>query len=383
MKSLAFLGLTVFLATSGTATEVTPFSPAPSPSATTAPGLADFASPAATTSPSPQTSTTEPPQLHLRESWARLVGKSFGDILLEANRAFDSADYDSAIDINSFALTLQVTKGQAAVATMNRGNAYAAKGDYEHAFRDLNESVTLDPANAGGYLNRALALRKQGDTAGAQKDYAEALRIDPRQWQTLYNRAHDYAEDGDFDAAIADLSKVIELRPQLTVGLVGRSTVFLRTGAVEKALEDCNAALRIDPKSPEAYLARARAYAFKHNYADAEKDIAAALDNKFGRAEILQNSVAWIRATSPEPKLRNSKEAVRLGLAACEATHWKRWQCIDTLAAAYAEAGDFENAKKYQQQVVSSDLSIHDRNKAEQRLHLYEQGKPFRDDGSL
>lgn len=380
MKLSAFLFFLTTIMTAGASEQLSP-SPSAQPDATASRGLSNFVpAPLVTPTSTPSASPSATPHFQLRESWARLIGKGFGDVLLEANRAFDSGNYDEAIDINSFALTLNVTKGQAAVATMNRGNAYAAKGDFEHALRDLDESVTLDPQNAGGYLNRALVLRKQGDTSGAQKDYAEAARIDPKLWEVYFNRARDEAEDGDYDASIADLTKVIELRPQLGAAYVARSAVLIRTGAFEKALADCESAIRAAPQSPDAYLARARIYGLKHDYVHAEKDITQAKGMTQAAPEIRDNSIAWMRATFPDDKLRNGQQALVLAKTVCDATHWKQWQCIDTLAAAYAEVGDFENAIKYQKQVLTSNLSMRDRTKAEERLHSYEHHKPYRDE---
>jgi hypothetical protein len=56
------------------------------------------------------------------------------------------------------------------------------------------------------------------------------------------------------------------------------------------------------------------------------------------------NELAWIFATNPDPKLRNSQFAVRLAKRACELTNYKQTICVGTLAAAYAEAGQFDDA---------------------------------------
>jgi tetratricopeptide (TPR) repeat protein len=59
---------------------------------------------------------------------------------------------------------------------------------------------------------------------------------------------------------------------------------------------------------------------------------------------ILLNNLAWLLATCPEAKARNGIEAVRLAEEACQLTHNHTVVTVGTLAAAYAEAGRFDDA---------------------------------------
>ena len=89
--------------------------------------------------------------------------------------------------------------------------------------------------------------------------------------------------------------------------------------------------------------------------------------------------MAWIRATSSNRLLRNGKEAVAEAIKACELTEWKKWAYLDTLAAAYAESDNFDEAVKYQNQALGgSDVPEDNRVEMRKRLELYRQHKPYR-----
>jgi tetratricopeptide (TPR) repeat protein len=92
------------------------------------------------------------------------------------------------------------------------------------------------------------------------------------------------------------------------------------------------------------------------------------------------NGLAWLVATCPDPKYRNGKLAIELATRACERVQWAEPSYMDTLAAAYAEAGDFESAVCLQREAVAS-LPTGDANLAtfRERLRLFEAHKPYRD----
>lgn len=92
------------------------------------------------------------------------------------------------------------------------------------------------------------------------------------------------------------------------------------------------------------------------------------------------NLLAWIEATSPDSSVRDGKSAVSAATKACELTHWSQWSWIDTLAAAYAEAGDFQHATQYQEQALRTGAPPESEEKAmRERLALYHQSQPYRE----
>jgi tetratricopeptide (TPR) repeat protein len=93
------------------------------------------------------------------------------------------------------------------------------------------------------------------------------------------------------------------------------------------------------------------------------------------------NYLAWIRATCPDDSLRDGTRAVTDAVRACELTNHVFSGFLDTLAAAYAEAGRFEDAIKWQLRVIEM-VPPDEKPEYEQRLAGYREGRPFRDGAS-
>ncbi len=93
-----------------------------------------------------------------------------------------------------------------------------------------------------------------------------------------------------------------------------------------------------------------------------------------------QNFLAWVRATCPDAAVRDGKEAVPAASKACALTQWKDGNCLDTLAAAWAEAGHFERAVKFEQRALrTGQMTDSERKERQERLALYKRSQPFRE----
>src|SRR5258708_12404371 len=102
-----------------------------------------------------------------------IVGLSLNAASAATHEEASSACANSNPDIAIIACSALIESGGEAPGDLsrdfnNRGGAYSAKGDYDHAIDDLDQSIKLDSENAGAYINR-------GNSYGAKKEYDRAL----------------------------------------------------------------------------------------------------------------------------------------------------------------------------------------------------------------
>jgi tetratricopeptide (TPR) repeat protein len=102
----------------------------------------------------------------------------------------------------------------------------------------------------------------------------------------------------------------------------------------------------------------------------------------FGDAQTL-NGLAWQLAAGPDPKLRDGPSAVVLAEKAVAGPNRKDPMLLDTLAAAYAEAGQFTNAIRVQQEAIALLKNEPEKKDYASRLKLYENNSPYRDQDLL
>ncbi len=118
-----------------------------------------------------------------------------------------------------------------------------------------------------------------------------------------------------------------------------------------KAIDTATSVLSKDPDNFAALRVRADAYLSIGKHAEAIADFDKALAQKEGDQSLL-NNFAWVLATSPDDKLRDGARALKLATKAAEASGYETPHILSTLAAAYAETGDYENAAKWSQKSV-------------------------------
>ena len=220
--------------------------------------------------------------------------------------------------------------------------------------------------------------REGPEASGAEADYSEAIRLDPKYAWTYYTRGWAWGNEGEYDRAIADYNEAIRLDPKYASAYYNRGWAWGNKGEYDRAIADYNEAIRLDPKYASAYYNRGRAWNNKgeHDRAIADYNEAIRLDPKYAWT---YNSRAWLWATCLDDRYRNGKRAVESATCACKLTKWKEVFPLGTLAAAYAESGDFDAAVKCQEKAQAMYLDDKDREKGLARLELYKAHRPYRE----
>ncbi|MCI0642050.1 MAG: tetratricopeptide repeat protein [Gemmataceae bacterium] len=208
--------------------------------------------------------------------------------------------------------------------------------------------------------------------------FTKAIERTPKDPSPYVRRAWAWRLVGDWDKAIADQSEALRLNPKVADWWNTRGSLWFQKKEFDKALSDHEEALKLNPKDAATLHSVALAWMRKKDFSQAlaNLDRALAIDGKLARA---LNSKAWLLATCPDDKIRNGAEAVALAKKACELTNNKIIVYLGTLAAAHAEAGQFEEAVRLQERALENAEYRRDWGEdAQDRLELYRQKKAYR-----
>jgi tetratricopeptide (TPR) repeat protein len=266
-----------------------------------------------------------------------------------------------------------------------RAKAWLQKGKHEMAVADVTEAIQLEPRSGGLYLLRGNVWYKQHTYDKAIEDDTAAIELDPKSAFAYACRAQAHVRNHERDLAIADYNQAIELDRTNALYRLFRASCLSLQGKHDQAMLDYDEAVRIEPNNPANYVYRGRERLkdphdrLVQNSANAFADFdrATAIDPTYADAYYQRSQIwklkrahykvvgeytaliernpdhplghqglAWTLASCDDARVRDGQRAVREATHACELTHWKDENCLDTLAAAYAEAGNFTAAVK-------------------------------------
>lgn len=211
----------------------------------------------------------------------------------------------------------------------------------------FDHAVEVTRDNPSAQFGVGMGLLEQGQASRAMVRFRVALAIDPSYARAHYIMGQLLRMRGDLAASAEQYQAALRSNPSDLRSRVNLAGLLPLLGRPREALEQLDEVLRVDPNSAQAL-----------------------------------NNLAWLLATSPDPGLRDGPRAVSCAERACALSNSQEPAFLGTLAAAYAESGDFRRAVVTAQKAeararVTGDAQLAAR--TQDLLKLYRAGKPCRD----
>ena len=240
-----------------------------------------------------------------------------------------------------------------AEAHYNLGRLLVNLGQLNDAVAHYERAAAINPADAETQNNLGVTLFGMGRGDDAIAHYHKALEIRPDYAEASCNLANALIAKGDLDGAIAQYTACLAAVPDQEDAQYNLASALLRKGRADEAILQYQKLLAIHPESGDAHANLGSALLAKGRIRDAMAEYTKTLQISPENLPALCNQ-AWLLATSVDPSLRNGSEAVQLAERAESASSRsdKHPTVLRILAAAYAEAGRFGEAKETAQQAV-------------------------------
>jgi tetratricopeptide (TPR) repeat protein len=332
------------------------------------------------------------PEFYYNRAWAwqqkgnksRAMDDYAAGIALDPEFEFPSVEPMSAPDaradekkaIDTFVLNLPLEHAEGDAVTTAPGGRNAETSVVPASFDPV-------PAPARD-TQRAISGADDRHPAAIATDPATVSRelfgiVEPQTALEFTARAGDWLRAKLYDKAIADCDQAIDLGCHDPQARIFRGLARRERKEFDQAIADYDEAIRLDARSAFAYIARSAAWSAKHAYDKAEADLAqAALLEP--ESPVARNAQAWMWATCPDPHHRDGHKSIEAATKACNLTEWVEAGIIDTLAAAYAEIGDFTAARMWQARAIELENDPKDKAEFAARLKMYERSQPYRDE---
>jgi tetratricopeptide (TPR) repeat protein len=295
------------------------------------------------------------------------------------------------------------------------GLALAAQGKTAEAIEQYQAALRINPDLAEAHNNLATALAAEGKIEEAAAEYAEAFRVNPGSAEAHYNLANLLASHGRMAEAMAEYETALRINPDYAEAHNNLGNLLSSLGRLPEAIAEYKASLRVNPDNPEAHCNLGVALANQGAFAEAIPEYEAALRIKPDLAEAHYNlgnalaaqgrlpeavaeyqatlrlrpdwplpmrKLAWLLATVDAAKGGDPQEAIGLAeRASALVGNQGGTAYLDTLAAAYAAAGRFNDAIATAHKAVALARSAGQTqvaNEIEARVQSYREGRPYR-----
>ena len=266
------------------------------------------------------------------------------------------------------------------MAHNNLGIVLFQKGQIDEAVSHYRTTLNLQPDFWDADYNLGTALLKKGEIDEAIAYCTRAVTIAPNDPDAQVALGNSLAQKERVDDAIAHYKKALAIRPDYFIAHYALGHIFLEKGEIDAAVFHSRAAVSIQPQNTDAHTNLAVAFDEKGQIAEAIKQYEQALEIS-PQSVAAANNLAWLLATNPDASIRHRDRALELATRANQLSGGGNATVLRTLAAAYANAGQFSRAVE----VGQIALSLTDRQSPlakalQQEIAGYQAGLPYRED---
>jgi protein O-mannosyl-transferase len=275
--------------------------------------------------------------------------------------------WENSVTLNQHALAVT---GNNFMAHENLGAAFDHQGRFDEALTQFELAFKTESARRFNpdlpciRYDLGTALARKGRFEEAKRHLLRALEMQPNLARIHHNLGSLLVLEGNLDQAIAHYQQALRLRPDYAVVRSDLATVQAQRQRWVEATSHYNAGAALLKKE------RTR---------EAIDEFKQALNLRPDWPGVL-NNLAWLLATHPNAEFRKGAEAVPLAERACQLTGATNLAMVATLAAAYAEAGEFHEAVSTQQKACELAAAQGQKAEAEtfhRRLELYSSGHAY------
>jgi len=265
----------------------------------------------------------------------------------------------------------------------NEGLKKYEEKKWKEAVKLFNKSIQADPSYSDPYFRLGSFYQRTEDCFKAIENFEKVLEINTKAGNDLYySLGFCYYNTRNYDKAIEAFKKAIQIKPDASYSVyftLGVSYYVQKN--YEEAVKSLNKSIQMKPTYVNSHYYYGKSLEKLGKYSEAIKA------NEYGlkqnpNSEVIMDLLAWYLATSPSEKDRDGKRAVRLAERAVDFTKGRDPLYLDSLAAAYAETGKFQDAVKTQERAISLLITSggHDSEIKEFKEHLssYKAKNPWR-----
>lgn len=223
------------------------------------------------------------------------------------------------------------------------GAAYAKKGLWNEAIAQFEQSIKIESALPEAHDDLGYCLLQIGRVDDAIAEQRIAVTLEPASPAYLVSLANALCQKGSFDQAATEYKKALQLRPDDAEALNNLAYCLQQSGQTDEAIVQYQKAIKVQPDIAGAYFNLGNLYR--------EKKMAEQAANSYEKAIELapqfvpaQLDLAWMLATCPDAAVRNGFKAVALAKRLNDLAQSNDPKTLRTLAAAYAETGNFTEA---------------------------------------